>query len=394
MSAPVAPIAVEDLERVVAEFGTSRTLPASAYADEAVFAWEVEHLFGAWLCVGRVADLLEPGQIVAVPSMSGSLLISRDAEGATRTFRNVCRHRGHELLPEGEAIDTRQIRCPYHSWAYRLDGSLRTAPTFTQAPDFDPADWPLVEVRSEVWRGWLFIDASGTAPDLQTQIGNLDSVVAPYDPERLVRAASHDYLAEANWKLIVENYQECYHCSTIHPALCKVSPPDSGADLRPDGLWSGGTLELIDEAVTMSFDGSSDGVMLPGVDGALLREVLYLAVWPNILISAHPDYVMTHVLTPLGPNRTHIRCDWLFDPAAAESPDFSPAYAVDFWDVTNREDWAACEGVQRGIRTGGYSPGPLSKWETTLYQFQRMVGEAYLGRGVNPPVVPSLRVKA
>jgi Rieske 2Fe-2S family protein len=201
-------------------------------------------------------------------------------------------------------------------------------------------------------------------------------------------------VAEANWKLIVENYQECYHCSTIHPALCKVSPPDSGHDLRTTGLWSGGTLDLMDGVETMSFDGTSGGVRLGGVDDELAREVLYIALWPNILISAHADYVMTHVLTPLAPDRTHIRCDWLFDPEAVSSDGFSPAYAVDFWDVTNREDWAACEGVQRGIRSGGYRPGPLSVWETTLYQFQRMVAEAYLGRGVSPPVVPPQRVKA
>lgn len=384
-----APIDVGMIKQVVAPFGQSRTLPEEAYRSNAVFAWELEHFFEqSWTCLGRVPELAGPGQVRGVDLAGRGLLVSTSAgSGEVRVFRNVCRHRGHELVPEGEALDLRLIRCPYHSWSYRLDGSLRSAPTFTQGDEFDSSAWPLLEIRSETWRGWLFVDLSGQAPPLRHQLGNIEEVLAPYQPERLVWAAGHEYRAAANWKLIVENYHECYHCSTIHPALCRVSPPDSGFDIQPTGLWAGGTMDLVDEAETMSLDGRSGGVMLPGLDDDRRRQVLYLAVWPNLLISAHPDYLMTHTLMPLAPNQTRIVCDWYFDPAAVTDPSFSPSFAVDFWDLTNREDFTACEGVQRGMENGGYRQGPLSPWESTVYQFLTMVGDGYLGKEIRVPEV-------
>ena len=272
---------------------------------------------------------------------------------------------------------------------YRLDGELKTAPTLTQSRGFDSSQYPLIKMRSAQWRGWLFLDPGGGAGELAEHIGNLEELVAPYSPEGLVPAARHDYEIAANWKLVVENYHECYHCTTIHPALCKVTPPASGRDAQPSGLWCGGTMDLADHAETMSFDGASHGTVLPGLDVELRRKVLYAGLLPNLLISAHPDYVMTHRLVPLAPDRTFIECQWLFPPEALEKEGFDPAYAVDFWDVTNREDWAACEGVQRVVGSRGYRPGPLSPWETTLYQLYQMIGGAYLGRPVTPPVVPA-----
>ncbi len=193
----------------------------------------------------------------------------------------------------------------------------------------------------------------------------------------------------ANWKLIVENYHECYHCSTIHPELCAVSPPNSGQDLEPAGLWCGGLMTLKDHAVTMSLTGASDGQTFRRLSAAAVRRVVYVGLWPNLLVSAHPDYVLTHRLVPLGPDRTLVECDWLFAPESIEMDGFDPTYAVDFWDITNKEDWSACQSVQRGTANRGFSPGPLSPWESTLHQFHSMIGAAYRGEPVQPPVVPT-----
>lgn len=386
-----APIDPASVETALLPFGMSTTLPAAAYVSEEVLAFEVDRFFTqGWVCLGRADGLVGNGQARAVRLGSEPVLLVRDREDRLRAFYNICRHRGHRLLPEGQAVDVRLIRCPYHSWTYRLDGTLKTAPTLTQSPEFDPTEYPLIEVSIAEWRGWLFADPSGAAGDLADHLGNLDEVVGPYQPERLVAAARHDYEVAANWKLIVENYHECYHCSTIHPALCKVSPPDSGHDVQPTGLWCGGTLDLLDHAVTMSFDGVSHGTMLPGLDADRLRQVMYVGLMPNLLISAHPDYVMTHRLVPLSPDRTFVECEWLFSPEDVERSDFDPAYAVDFWDVTNREDWNATENVQAVIGSRGFRQGPLSSWESTLYQFYHMIGNAYLGRPVTPPFVPAV----
>jgi len=389
-----APVDQDQIARVLDPFGSSLTFPADVYVSSDVLAWEREHLWrSAWVCVGRLEELLGRGQLIAVDVAGEGVLLSRDATGVVRAFSNVCRHRGHELAPIGGAFDAQQIRCPYHSWAYRFDGSLRTAPSFTRSDDFDTTDYPLVDLGVSVYGGWVWLDLSGTAPDIEDHFGNLARIFAPYETERLVTAAAHSYIVDANWKMIVENYNECYHCSSIHPELCKVTPPDSGYDHTPTGMWCGGTMELKPHAVTMSLDGSSKGVNFRNVDEELARQVWYLTMVPNLLLSLHPDYVMTHRLTPVGVDQTHVECSWLFPPEAFELDGFDPAYAIDFWDITNREDWAACEAVMRGVRNRGYRPGPLSSWEGTVYQFLTIMARAYQGQGLVVPEVPARELR-
>lgn len=384
-----APLSPADIAAVLAPFGESRTLPSAAYLSEDVLAWELEKLFAStWVCVGRVDDLLGPGQVRAVEITGESVLVVRHPDGHVRAFSNVCRHRGHELAPLGEPFDARSIRCRYHSWSYRLDGTLRSAPTLTQAPDFNTGDYPLIAVAAEASGGWLWVDLSGESAPLEEHFGNLGELTAPYETDRLRTAASHEYTVAANWKIVVENYNECYHCTTIHPELCQVTQPDSGRDYQPTGMWLGGGMDLEPRAETMSLDGRSLGVPHRLIEGDLARQVLYLTVMPNLLLSLHPDYVMTHVVTPLGPGETRVECSWLFPPEALDLEDFDPAYAVDFWDITNREDWAACEGVMRGMRNRGYRPGPLSSWEGTVYQFLTVMGHLYRGDGLVVPTAP------
>ncbi len=379
----------EALERTVAPFGQNLTLPAEAYTDESVLDWERDNIFrSTWVCVGRLEELVGPGQIRAIDVAGEGVLLTLDAESELRAYSNVCRHRGHELAPVGDAIDARLIRCPYHAWTYRFDGSLRAASTFTQTPGFEMSEYPLIPIAAASYGGWVWVDLSGNAGDIADHFGNLAELIAPYETGRLRTAASHDYVVEANWKIIVENYNECYHCSSIHPELCEVTPPDSGVDHEPTGMWLGGTMDLKPHAVTMSLDGASKGVNFRGIDEGAARQVWYLTVTPNLLLSLHPDYVMTHRLTPLSTGQTHIECSWLFPPETFELEGFDPSYAVDFWDITNREDWTACEAVMRGVRNQGYRPGPLSSWEGTVYQFLTWMGHLYLGHGFVVPEVP------
>ena len=384
-----APLNTLDLEKVVAPFGQNRTLTADAYVSREVFDWELENVFkSTWVCVGRGDELVAPGQIRAVDVAGEGVLLARDREGALTAFSNVCRHRGHELAPEGDAIDARLIRCPYHAWSYRFNGDLRAAPTFTQTPGFDMSEFPLIGISVTEYMGWVWVDLSGQAPPIETHFGNLSEMATPYETDRLKTAAVHSYVVDANWKIIVENYNECYHCSSIHPELCEVTPTDSGYDHEPTGMWCGGTMTLKDHAVTMSLSGESNGVNFREIDGEMARHVWYLTVIPNLLLSMHADYVMTHRLVPISPDQTFIECSWLFPPEAFELEGFDPAYAVDFWDITNREDWTACENVMKGVRHKGYRPGPLSSWEGTVYQFLAVMGHLYLGNGLVVPEVP------
>jgi Rieske 2Fe-2S family protein len=373
------PLPSAALDATLAEFGHSRMLPREAYVDPAVFAWEQRHIFSSWMCVGYAADLPEDGSQRAVSVGNGGVLLTRDEAGEVHAFANTCRHRGHELLACGATAKRHSIVCPYHSWSYKLDGSLRNAPSFRHVEDFDASQFGLVPLRVVDWHGWLFVDPSGTSGEFDEHVAGSEDIVAPYQPEQLRIVARHSYELACNWKVIAENYQECYHCSTIHPELSRISPPTSGDNLDLPGQWMGGSMDLIPEAETMSLDGHSGGVAIAGLSDTELRTVMYLVGYPNLLVSLHPDYVMTHLMTPLSVDRTHVECVWAFPREVADQPDFDPSYAVDFWDLTNRQDWAACESVQRGLTSPHARPGPLAREEDGVYQFVTRVARSYRG---------------
>jgi Rieske 2Fe-2S family protein len=252
-----------------------------------------------------------------------------------------------------------------------VDGALAAAPRFRDVPGFDPAGHGLIRLPAEVWHGWVFVNATGDAAPFGDHVGALADLVAPYAPERLRLAARHDYQVRANWKVIVENYQECYHCPHIHPELCAVSPPNSGDNYDLPGAWVGGTMDLRDGMATMSLDGRSGGLPLPGVDP---RRVGYLALLPDLLLSLHPDYVMTHRLRPVAADSTRVECSWYLADGVRDA-----RYAEEFWDRTNRQDWAACESVQRGLSSPHFRPGPLAPNEDAVYQWITLIARAYLG---------------
>jgi glycine betaine catabolism A len=387
LDATAPPFDPVDLEPALRPFGQSRMLPREAYTSPRVFAFEQERFFaGSWTCVGREGDLEGTGAQRAARVGGAGVLLVRGTDGRVRAFANTCRHRGHELLGVGEQTTRRTILCPYHAWTYDLDGSLRVAPGFRDHTDFQPAEHGLVELPLESWHGLLFVNGSGDAPPFAEHVGALDDLVAPYRPERLVPLVSHSYDLACNWKVVLENYHECYHCPLIHPELCQVSPPSSGDNFELDGAWVGGTMDLKDHATTMSLDGHSDGVPIAGLDAERLRTVAYLGLFPNLLLSLHPDYVMTHLVEPLGPDLSRVVCSWYFPPEATDRAGFDPAYAVDFWDRTNRQDWAACESVQRGMASPHFQPGPLAPAEDAVYHVVTMIARAYLGE--RPSALP------
>jgi glycine betaine catabolism A len=386
---PPAPLDSGALAQSLAPFGESRMLPRAAYVDPAVFEWEKRHMFGGgWVCVGRSDQVAAPGDMRAEPVGTGSVLLTRAEDGALHAFANTCRHRGHELLPCGASAQQKVIICPYHSWTYALTGDLRAAAGFKNRPGFATAEWGLVELPVTEWHGLVFADESGKAGPLAAGLGSLEEHIAPYEMERLVVAGQHNYDAAANWKILTENYHECYHCPAIHPELCKVSPPKSGVNLSAPGTWVGGWMDLRDGMATMSLDGSGSGVPLRGLDATALRTVLYLGIFPNVLLSLHPDYVMVHRLIPVAPDRTKIECTWAFAPESLAKPGFDPGYAVDFWDLTNRQDWQACESVQRGLSSPHAVPGPLSPEEEAVYRFVTMVARGYQGERIWTTCVP------
>jgi len=365
---PPAPLPADAVDPTLRPLAAARMLPAAAYTSPDVLGWERRHLFaGTWNCVGRVDELFSGG-VTQHGVLIGSIpvLLTRDGERIS-AFANTCRHRGHELLGDGESSCLRVVECPYHAWTYTMDGALRSTPRFAGKP----ADHGLLSLALEVWHGWIFVNADTEAVPFTDYLGALGELVAPYAPDKLNLAARHEYQVRANWKVIVENYQECYHCPHIHPELCAVSPPTSGDNFALPGAWVGGTMDLREGAETMSLDGRSGGVFLPGVDR---RKVGYLALFPDLLLSLHPDYVMVHKLRPAGPDRTDVRCSWYVAPGVTDA-----GWAERFWDRTNRQDWAACESVQRGLDSPHYRPGPFAPGEDAVHRWAGLIARAYLG---------------
>jgi glycine betaine catabolism A len=378
IAAPIPEAAVRESLR---PFGQSRMLPRAAYVEPAVLAWELKHLFaGGWVCVGRSDKLPQPGSQAAVRSGDLDVLITRDTEGRLHAFENICRHRGHELLACGATAQCNNVLCPYHAWSYGLDGSLRHARAIEGIANARREDLSLLPVRLAEWGGWIFVNTSADARPFDAYIGDLATMFTHWEIDRLVVGARHDYELKANWKVAIENYHECYHCSMIHPALCKVSPPDSGGIYYNEaGAYTGGWMTLADHAQTMSFDGASKAEPFRRLTAEQRREVHYVCLFPGLLISLHPDFVMTHRLEPITPTTTHVECEWLFAPEALQRPGFDAGFAVSFWDKTNREDWAAVESVQRGLASDRFVPGILSSDEESVYHFVRLVAQAYLG---------------
>jgi Rieske 2Fe-2S family protein len=272
---------------------------------------------------------------------------------------------------------------------YELDGTLRRAPHTEQLVDFEAADNGLLPVALDTWAGFVFVNLDSAAAPLPDYLADLPAAVAQYPIATVRRGRRIEYEVAANWKVIGENYSECYHCPGVHPQLNRLSPYDRGRNLESHGPWAGGWMELIDQAETMSVDGAAHGrPPLPGIDEDNARRVYYFVVWPNLLLSLHPDYVMTHQVWPLGAERSRVVCEWLFDPAVMAAPDFDPSDAVDFWDLTNRQDWAVCERQQEGTRSRAYTPGRYSLMEDMVHAFDLMVVDGYAADGARTRFPP------
>ena len=297
-----------------------------------------------------------------------------------RAFENACRHRGHELLPcGGSAQSAKAIVCPYHAWTYRFDGSLLGAPGFKDVDDFDKSTLGLKTVPVHEWHGWIFVDRTGRGPAFEEHIGELEAIVAPYDAATLVTAGRPRVRRGGQ---LEGGHRELPGVLPLleHPPRAVPGEPARQRREHRAGRRLGRGLDGPAHGVeTMSLDGRSGGVAMARLDEHEKRTVMYVAVLPNLLISLHPDYVMTHLLTPLSPDRTRIRCSWAFPADVAGAEGFDPSYAIDFWDLTNRQDWAACESVQRGMKAPGYEAGLLAPDEDGVYQFVSRIAKAYRG---------------
>ena len=354
------------------------TLAAEYYVSPEYFSREMDRLFGTmWICAGRVEQVERAGQFFVREVLGESIIITRNATGRVHAFYNVCRHRGTRLCTEPEGIFAGSIQCPYHAWTYDLDGRLIGAPHMDEVPHFRKSDYPLHQVHADVWDGHIFINLSQDPRPLPEQLGPLPEKFHAWRMADLRLGHRVVYDVRANWKLVIQNYNECLHCPNLHPALNKLSHYLSGENEPLQGTFMGGRMDLRPGVDTLSMDGSCPRAFLPGLGSDDVRRVYYYAIFPNMLLSLHPDYMLVHTLWPVSPDRTINVCEWHFHQDEMARPGFTPADVVEFWDLTNRQDWHVCELSQAGIASRAYAPGPYSNREDLLYAFDRMIVELH-----------------
>ena len=355
-----------------------RTLPRSAYVSDEFFSRERERLFfGEWFCVARAEEAPAPGDYLVCDVAGESMLLVRGKAGELRAFFNVCRHRGSQLvISTGRASGSfgNTVRCPYHSWTYDLDGRLRTAPYLTDGEDLCKSDLPLHSTAVDSWGGFVFVRVGGSSrATLAEQLGPVPDRLARYPLCDLRIARRIEYSIDANWKVMLENYNECYHCGPVHPELCNLVPAfkqRGGAELD----WERG-IPHRDGAYTFTMSGTTRRQPFADLNEDERTRHKGELIYPNVLLSLSADHVAAFTVWPHGPARTTILCDFLFHPDEMSKSGFDPSDAVDFWDLVNRQDWKICESVQRGMSSRVFQHGYYAPMESASLDIRRYIAD-------------------
>ncbi len=366
-----------------------KSLPSWYYFSEKVFAEEKEKIFcREWFCAAREEQIAHPGDCLVLDIAGESILVVRSKEGEIKAHYNVCRHRGTRLvaapgddLPtdiklNGGTLGASGIRCPYHHWSYGLDGRLLSAPYVKESESFCKAEFSLYPVGVAVWGGFIFLNLS---PDqalregrtLENQLGAAVERTKRYPLRELRSAKRIIYEVKANWKIVMENYNECYHCGPVHPELCEVVP--AFRQQGGNGLeWERGVPHK-EGATTFTWSGKTSRAPFPELDqDEKVRHKGELS-YPNLMLSLACDHVAAFTLWPMGPKQTTVVCDFLFHPDEMKKAAFEPKDAVEFWDLVNRQDWEICKRVQQGLGARVHEFGYYAPMEDLSLDIRRYV---------------------
>lgn len=348
----------------------AKTLPQKYYTSKEIYEAETDRIFlQRWLYAGRVSELGSAGAFFLFQLDTESLIITRDENGRFHALHNVCRHRGTRLCEEMSGHFNKRIRCPYHAWTYALDGRLIGAPNMHEVSTFRKEDYPLHRVALAIRDGCIFINLAPEPEPFEQVFAPLLHKFQKWHLKDLEMAHRIEYDVAANWKLIFQNYSECYHCPTLHPTLNRLTPFRGASNDLLSGPFLGGPMRLGEGTSSMTMSGRRCAAPLGDLSGEDLHAVYYYTIFPNMLLSLHPDYVLIHRLHRKAPDRTHITCDWLFHPDAMAQPDFDPTDAIEFWNTTNKQDWHVSELSQKGISSRAYTPGPYAELESMIAAF-------------------------
>ncbi|MFJ8545863.1 aromatic ring-hydroxylating dioxygenase subunit alpha [Streptomyces sp. NPDC093586] len=338
------------------------TLPGDHYTDPAIFRLEQERVFeDLWFCVARSSELAKPGAFKTVDVGRESILVTRSRDHSVRAYFNVCRHRGAKLCTEESGEVKRAFQCPYHAWTYDLEGKLVAAPNLRKMPDVGRKEYGLASVAVHEWLGYVWVCLAENPPpfeqsviaDVVGRLGDVESIER-YGIENLEVGKRIVYDVKANWKLIIENFMECYHCATIHPELTEVLP--EFADGYAAQYYVGHGAEFGEDVQGFTVDGSEGLDRIPTVSEEQDRRYYAITVRPQVFINLVPDHVIFHRMYPVAVDRTIVECDWLYLPHVVESGK-DVSRSVELFDRVNRQDFDACERCQPTMSSRLYAKG-------------------------------------
>jgi len=339
------------------------TLSGAFYTDPRIFALEQANIFERmWFAAVRASDIPTPGSFRTVQVGRESVIVSRNRRGEVRAFLNVCRHRGARVCDElTTGTVKRAFQCPYHAWTYDLDGKLVAAPNLTKMPDVDRVEFGLRGLPVRDWLGYVWVSLADEPPsfdetvmqevvDRLGEVSNLDH----YDVAGLSVGRRIVYDVRANWKLIIENFMECYHCATIHPELTEVLP--EFADGYAAQYYVNHGAEFGEGVQGFTVDGSEGVDLLPGIDPEQDRKYYAITIKPQVFVNMVPDHIILHRMFPMAVDRTVVECDWLFLPHVVESGK-DVSRSVELFDRVNLQDFEACERTQPSMSSRMYTDG-------------------------------------
>jgi Rieske 2Fe-2S family protein len=338
------------------------TLPGHFYTDPQVFALEQAKIFeDMWFCAIRASDIPTPGSFRTVQVGSESIIISRSRKGEVRAFFNICRHRGIKLCMEDAGDVGRAFQCPYHAWTYDLDGKLIAAPNLTKMPDIDRQEYGLKKVHLREWLGYVWVSLADEPPsfsdtvlkEVVDRLGELANL-EHYEVEGLAVGKRIVYDVKANWKLIIENFMECYHCATIHPELTEVLP--EFADGLAAQFFVNHGAAFGDDIKGFTIDGSEGLDEIGTIDPDQERKYYAITIKPQVFVNMVPDHIIFHRMYPMAADRTIVECDWLYLPSVVEQGK-DVTKSVELFDRVNRQDFDACERCQPAMSSRVYRNG-------------------------------------
>jgi glycine betaine catabolism A len=359
------------------------TLGGDDYTSAETYDEERERIWwGDWVCVGRTEEIANPGDYLVRDLAGESVFIARNQGGELHGFYNVCSHRGTKFLDDDTKGNVRKaFVCPYHAWTYDLDGNLIGTPNVKEDELFDRSKFPLHGVAVDQYAGFLFVNLSPEPrPLLEALTDGAESmtVFERFKMEELRIGVRLVYEVEANWKIVVENYNECLHCPSVHPELVQVVPLFRFGEVWDEELPDDGN-RMVEGATSFTATGKSELPRLPDLEPEDYTMYYGSYEFPNLMLNLHPDCVMYYIGFPKGPNHTTVISEYLFRPETIAGPDFKPEPVVEFWDLISKQDWDVCARAQTGVGSRSYTTGIYPRQDRFLYWFNEEYRQA-MGR--------------